>query len=534
MFSRIFRQRPPLKLVLNAAIRPNPLISEDLAHSRRRIAFCANQLQCFQYVPHSFPSIGGYPPLSLQPLPLAYGLLRMASQGVSIPRYLWTPGCRYRRRKCKSMAVAAPKTISLPRRAIPPMARIRQHLPAEHIGDVRSEIREKLLAAGLREKIRAKQRIAITAGSRGIGALLELLLGIADAIKGCGAEPFVIPAMGSHGGATAQGQREILQRLGISDDSLGVPVLAGMETRELGTSESGAVAHIDKLADDADGIIVLGRTKTHPESAAELASGLLKMCTVGLGKQHGAQQAHNHGLWESVRAVPKLQLAKCKILFGVSVVENGYRRPCVIEVVPPRYEAFLEADMRLLRVAKQHLAKIPFDELDLLIVDELGKTISGAGMDPNVIGHARISGGQKKPHYKRIVVLSLTHASLGNGLGIGMADFTTRRFAEAYDPAVSYMNLLTASEPGGNTREGPLPLALPSDREAIEVALFSALPGEAPRVCRIHNTAELGELWVSEALLREVEGRNNLEILEAPRALPFDTQGNLLQAKDRF
>ena len=180
------------------------------------------------------------------------------------------------------------------------------------------------------------------------------------------------------------------------------------------------------------------------------------MSTIGLGKQIGAHQAHSHGLWESVRAVPKLQLAKSKILCGVAVVENGYREPCVVEVVPPAYDAFLEADMRLLRIAKQHLAQIPFDDLDLLIVDELGKTVSGAGMDPNVIGHWRISSNAPHhPDFRRIVVLSLTGPSLGNGLGIGMADFTTQRFADAYDPAVSYINLLTASEPRGNTREGP-------------------------------------------------------------------------------
>jgi hypothetical protein len=193
-----------------------------------------------------------------------------------------------------------------------------------------------------------------------------------------------------------------------------------------------------------------------------------------------------------VRAAPKLQLATGKIVCGVAVVENGYREPCVVEVVPPVYEAFLESDMRLLCVAKQHLAHIPFDDLDLLVVDELGKTISGAGMDPNIIGHWRNSDAPHCPNYRRIVVLSLTYPSLGNGLGIGMADFTTQRFADAYDPAVSYINLLTASEPGGNTREGPLPLVLNSDEEAMEVALFSSLAGKEPRICRIKNTAAFG------------------------------------------
>ncbi len=418
--------------------------------------------------------------------------------------------------------------MALPRRALPPMARVRQRLPSDHIADVRDDVREKLAGFGIREKVKAGDRIAITAGSRGIGGLMELLLGITDAVKAAGGEPFIIPAMGSHGGATPEGQTEILRRLGVGGRSAGAPVRATMATRELGAAENGAAAHVDRLAFEADGIIVLGRTKTHPESFGELASGLLKMCAIGLGKQTGAHQAHSRGLWDSVRAVPKLQLAKSKILCGVAVVENGFRQPCAVEVVPPVYDAFLESDMRLLKLAKAHFAKIPFDELDLLIVDELGKTVSGAGMDPNVIGTWRSSGGKPgKPNYRRIAALSLTHPSLGNGLGIGMADFTTQRFADAYDPAVSYVNLLTASEPGNSTREGPLPLALNSDREAAEVALFSSLAGAAPRVCRIRNTALLGEFWASEALLGEIEKNSELEVAEPPAPIPFDSSGNL-------
>lgn len=419
-------------------------------------------------------------------------------------------------------------TIPLPRRALPPMARVRQRLPSDRIADVRADVREKLAGFGIRNQVKPGGRIAITAGSRGIGGFLELLLGIADAVRAAGGEPFIIPAMGSHGGATPEGQTEILRRLGVDERSAGAPVRANMETRELGAAENGAVAHLDRFAFEADGIIVLGRTKTHPESFGELASGLLKMSTIGLGKQTGAHQAHSHGLWDSVRAVPKVQLARSRALCGVAVVENGYRQPCAIEVVPPVYSAFLESDMRLLNVAKTHFARIPFDELDVLIVDELGKTVSGAGMDPNVIGTWRSSGGEpRKPNYRRIAALSLTHPSLGNGLGIGMADFTTRRFADAYDPAVSYVNLLTASEPGNSTREGPMPLALQSDREAAEVALFSSLAGANPRVCRIRNTATLGEFWASEALLNEIGTNPELEILEGPAPLSFDSAGNL-------
>jgi hypothetical protein len=408
------------------------------------------------------------------------------------------------------------------------MARVRQHLPSGHIPDVRRDVQRKLAGSGLLNNLRQGHRVAVTAGSRGIGGLTDLLSGISAAVREKGGEPFVIPAMGSHGGATAEGQEEILRRLGVSEASSGAPIRATMETAELGAAGNGAIAHIDRLAYEADGIIVLGRTKTHPESVGELASGLLKMCTIGLGKQTGAQEAHSHKLWDSVRAVPRVQLGKSKVLCGVAVVENGYREPCVIEVVPPTYDAFLEADMRLLNIAKEHLARIPFESLDLLVVDELGKTISGGGMDPNIIGLWRNSDKPHHPDFRRIAVLSLTWPSLGNGLGIGMADFTTKRFVDSYDPRVSYINLLTASEPGGNTREGPVPLALTTDREAIEVALFSALPGLSPRVCRIHNTARLDEFWASESLLDEVKANPKLEIVDPPASLPFNAEGNLL------
>lgn len=268
------------------------------------------------------------------------------------------------------------------------MARITQSLPRVHVPDVRTEVINWLLAAGLRKRVRPGARIAITAGSRGIGGFPELLAG---------------------------------------------------------------------------------------------------------GKQRGAQEAHRHGLWESVRPVPRLQLARAPVLFGISVVENGYRRPAAIEVVPASFDAFLEADLRLLKIAQGYLAQIPFDALDLLIVDELGKNISGAGMDPNVIGPARSVGTDQVP-FRRIVVLSLAEPALGNGLGIGMADFTTQRFADAYDPTVTYVNLLTATGPGGNNRD----------------------------------TAEISELWVSEALLGEVKRNPALTLVEPPAPLRFDARGDLL------
>jgi hypothetical protein len=252
------------------------------------------------------------------------------------------------------------------------------------------------------------------------------------------------------------------------------------------------------------------------------------MVTVGLGKQIGAQEAHSHSLWPSVEAVPMITMVKANILCGVAVVENAFREPVEIEVVEPKYEAFREADKRLLEIAKQHFASIPFSQLDLLVIDEIGKNISGTGMDLNVVGKWRMEGGERDPDFRRIAVLSLTDASLGNGLGIGLADFTTERFAKEFDPAVTYVNLLTATEPGAmNSREGLVPIALPSDRDAIEVALDSALAGHNPRVCRIRNTALLDEFWVSPALRDEVLSSDKLRIEEEAKPMEFDSKGDL-------
>ncbi|HLH15566.1 MAG TPA: hypothetical protein VKX45_00020 [Bryobacteraceae bacterium] len=414
-----------------------------------------------------------------------------------------------------------------PRKTLPPMSRIRRNLNSAHLPDPRREVRQQLLGLGLRSQIPPGARIAITAGSRSMGGFVELLSGIVDAVKEAGGQPFILPSMGSHGGAVAEGQAEILRLLGVAEETVGAPIRATMETQTLGQAKNGAIAHLDQLAAEADGVIVLARTAIHPESADKFASGLLKMCVVGLGKQHGAQEAHSHGLWESVRQVAAITVPRAKVLFGVAVVENAFRQPVVVEVVPGNYDAFVKADERLLEVAKEHSAKLPFREIDLLIVDEIGKTVSGSGMDLNVIGHYRATGKKQRgePEIGRIVALSLTPASLGNALGIGLADFTTRRLMDAYDPAATYVNLLTAMEPGSTTNEGGLPLALDSDREAAEVALYSALPRKAPRVCRIQDTARLNEMWVSEALLKELD--RGITIAEPLRELPFDAAGNL-------
>lgn len=413
------------------------------------------------------------------------------------------------------------------------MAHVKQDAARQRVADVRGEIRRRLIDFGLSRHISKGKAIAITAGSRGMGGFVELLRGISDAVRECGGEPFIVPAMGSHGGADAGGQKLLLETIGASESAVGAPIRSTMETYALGRTKNGAEAHIDRIAADADGIIVLGRTIVHPESAEGIASGLLKMTTVGLGKQKGAQEAHSHGLWDSVRQIPSLTLAKSKVICGVSVVENAFREPAQIRVVDAKYEAFFDADKALLKEAKKLAAHLPFDSLDMLVVDRIGKDISGTGMDLNVIGKWRMEGGERRPNFHRIVALSLTKGSLGNALGIGLADFTTQRLAHEYDSYATYINLLTASEPGAmNTREGELPLALENDKGAMEVGLYSSLPSGPARICRIRSTAQLTDFWVSEPLLRDLHNRPGFSLLSDPQPMDFDENGNLNDLKD--
>jgi len=404
------------------------------------------------------------------------------------------------------------------------MRRVRQKFPADRIVDIEGTVRERLRAGRIGERVRPGAKIAITASSRGTNGTDRILRAIAAEVRACGGEPFLVPAMGSHGGATAEGQIAILAAEGITEESIGVPIRATMETAFLGVSTTGAEAHFDRNAFDADGTIVLSTVKLHPELRTDIGSGLCKMTAVGLGKQRGADTIHAHGLHDSILAVADITLAKANVILGVASVMNAYRQPCIIEVVPP--ERFYETDCRLLNVARERHPRLPYAELDLLVVDWMGKNITGAGMDPNVIGWWRQHGGARDVNYRRIVTLDLTPESLGNGIGIGMADFTTQRLIHKIDWQATYVNILTAGHPDIRPIMGFQPLALPSDRAAIEMGLRSvAVPN--PRVARIRATNALEEFRISDSLVAETASNPSLEIVSDPEPWPFDAEGNL-------
>lgn len=409
----------------------------------------------------------------------------------------------------------------LPRTPAPRMARVRQLLKDDHISDVPATLREALDGAGIAQRIKPGQEVALTAGSRGITNITAIVRTTADAVRAAGGKPFVVPAMGSHGGATVDGQRAVLASYGITPEAVGCEIRASMDVVQLGSLPNGAGVFFDRYAFNADATIVIGRVKAHTAFRASIESGLCKMLAVGLGKRHGADAMHSHGLAESVPQAAALSLRKANVILGVAIVENGFEQTQTIRVVPP--DAFHQTDRELLRLSNKQLARVPFDQLDLLVIDAIGKNISGSGMDFNVIGMWRRLGGDRVPLYKRIVVLDLTPQTQGNALGVGAADFTTRRLASKIDFAKTYMNALTANFP----EVAKVPITLENDRDAIEVALRSAAPQAAPRIARIQSTLHVDQLEVSEGLLAEVKADSRLEQLTEPGPWSFDEEGNL-------
>ncbi|MCA1644030.1 MAG: DUF362 domain-containing protein [Chloroflexi bacterium] len=415
---------------------------------------------------------------------------------------------------------AAPAYPGLP---LPDFFEVRQQLPHARIADVAATVRAELGHIGLNERLQAGWSVAITGGSRGIADIPLVIRTVAEVVRAAGAEPFVVPAMGSHGGATAEGQRHVLAEYGMTEQSVGAPIRATMDTRELGRLPSGALVCFDANAAAADATIVVNRVKAHTAFRGEIESGLCKMTAVGLGKQRGAEQMHAFGLKEHIPLAASLSLEQSNIVAGLALVENAAHELAVMRATLPA--GFHETDRALLRTANEYLPRIPFDHLHLLVVGWLGKNISGSGMDYNVVGMWRRIGGAQLPNFERIAVLDLTDESDGNGLGVGIADFTTRRLYDKLDLAKMYMNGLT----GNALAAIKIPIVLDSDRQAMEVALHSiglAAAAEA-RIAIVRSTLDLHEFWVSAALAEEVAGNPRLEALGPPAPVAFGKDDEL-------
>ncbi len=408
----------------------------------------------------------------------------------------------------------------------PDMVDVEQRFARDHVADVEGAVRaemRKLAGASI-----AGKRIAVAAGSRGIAAIDRVVRTTIEQLKAFGAEPFIVPAMASHGGASAEGQIGVLADLGITEEAMGAPIHASMDVVEIGKLEDGMPIFFDRIASQSDGVVLCCRVKPHTDFRGEWESGLYKMLAIGLGKHRGAVEIHSRGFPNFHHLIPRVGrvvLEKMPILFGVSVVENAYHQVLRIEGVPA--VDFEERDKALQVIAKQNIARILVPHIDVLVVDELGKDVSGSGMDPNVTGRCGSPGvdfGVAPIH--RIVVRDLTEATHGNACGLGLADLTTRRCAEKIDFVKTYTNLITATvlEPA------KLPIVMRDDREAIMVAIITCnnVTTETIRVVRIKNTTELTRIQVSAAVLADIAGRKDMKVLGAPAPMRFDAENRLV------
>jgi hypothetical protein len=410
--------------------------------------------------------------------------------------------------------------------ALPRMVRVRQTFARPLVENIPATTRATLAACG--HGIKRGDVVAVGTSSRGIAHYARVVKATIDHLLEMGARPFIFPAMGSHGGGTPEGQISVLEHYGITEQTMGAPIRATMEVVQVGEA-LGMPVWLEKGAAEADRIGIVNRIKPHTDFKGAIESGLFKMLTIGLGKQKGAAQYHRanvrHGYETVITTVGREMLARAPIAFGVGIVENGYDETARVEAFSA---AELEAgERRLLKDAREWMARLPFPAFDVLIIEEMGKNISGAGMDTNVIG--RPSNPHEPfpsdPKILWIVVLDLTDKSYGNATGIGNADFTTRRLVDKIDMKATLVNCITAAAPNG----AKVPATYETDRAAIVTALscLGVRPEDA-RVVRIRNTLMLGEIEVSEALLPDVAQRPHLSRLSDPAPLAFDAAGHLV------
>lgn len=407
------------------------------------------------------------------------------------------------------------------------MAKIRQTFPASEIEDVPSALRAQLANLSVMDAVKPDMRIAIAVGSRGVAEIPTLVRVTVEEIKKRGGRPFVVPAMGSHGGATAEGQKEVLANLGVTEASVGCEILATMDVEEIGRLDNGLPVYMDKYAYHADGIVVINRVKPHTCFRGPNESGMVKMITIGLGKQKGAESCHAYSFKYMAKHIPamaQMTLARKNVLFGIGTVENAYDRITKIVAVPA--DELVAADEALLSEAKANMPKIYFDTIDVLIIDQIGKEISGDGMDPNITGRYPTPYASGGPEVAKMVVLDLTERSHGNANGVGTADFTTRKLINKADFKMMYANGLTSTVVGPTH----MPTVLDDDRDAILAAIKTCNARELKKVraVRIKDTLHLGEIYISEAMLPEAKTIPNIEILTEPAEMDFDANGNLL------
>jgi hypothetical protein len=413
---------------------------------------------------------------------------------------------------------------------LPPLARVRQSIPQPQVKDIPGTIRRLILESRLRERVPAGGSIAVGIGSRGIAAIAGMARAAVDTLKEMGYKPFIVAAMGTHGGASAAGQRALLAGYGVTEQAMGVAVKTDMETVALGTNPVGLPIYFDRNALQADGIVLINRVKPHTDFRGAHESGVLKMLVIGLGKREGASQVHKLGLRgvkEVLPAVGRFLVENTRFALGLAVIENAHDLPA--EIVPLEPETILQVEPRLLEKARGLMGRLPFDQIDVLIVGELGKNYSGAGMDPNVIGRLMVETQPdfEKPTITRLAVLDVSDESHGNIVGVGFADLTTERLVSRLDPEPFRINVLTSCF----LERARIPITLPTDRDVIEQALETCWridPAEA-RMVVIPNTLEVETMWVSSPLEDEVRAHPHLTKETEYLPIPVSASGTLDQ-----
>ncbi len=411
---------------------------------------------------------------------------------------------------------------------LPRMFLARQKLDGSHIEpkDIPATVFSELSRDAVAERIKPGMSVAITGGSRGVTNYDIVIHAIVDFVKMRGAHPFIFPAMGSHGGATAEGQTGILAGYGITEETMGCPIRATMETVYLGDTPEGMHIYGDKFACAADAVILCNRIKPHTAFEGPYESGLMKMSVIGMGKQHGAEQVHRDGFSDLARLLPmigRVVFDHAPIALGVGLVENAFDQTCLVRALTA--EEIWQEEPRLLNYARSRMGKLHTRDLDLLVVDRIGKDMSGDGMDPHITGRFAVPYMKGKLQVQHIAVLDLTEETHGNCNGVGLADVTTKRLVDKIDANATFPNVITSTV----LCTPRIPLFAGSDKACIQIALRTCnyIDREHPRVVRIRDTKHIGEIWMSEALLAEASADPNLEVLGAPELWAFNGDGDL-------
>ena len=411
--------------------------------------------------------------------------------------------------------------------ALPKMATVHQHFDATHISDVEQVVLTEMARPEISARVTPGMKVAIGAGSRGMANIDTAVRATVQALRERGAEPFIFPAMGSHAGATAEGQQALLAGYGITEDGVGAPVRASMDTVQIAEMADGTPLHIDRHAHDADGIVLINRIKPHTTFRGAIESGIAKMIVIGMGKIQGATHMHWHGMDRFPEVLPKAATAimeNSSFLFGVGMVENAYDQTAIVEALLPN--TLLEREAELQAKAKSLMGRLYFSDIDLLLIDQMGKEISGAGFDPNISGrNNRGVSGFDDPRVQKIVVLGLTEKTKGNATGLGLADVITKRLFDAIDYPATYGNVITSAYLDGAL----IPISMPTDQQAIQLAvktLIRVKRGEA-RIVRIRDTLSLEKIVVSEPMLSEVDQHADMSITGEAEPFAFAADGTL-------